>query len=1175
MNRTEHHLVAFVIFLSLVTLPSIIVPSQLRVPQQFRTIQSAINASAIGDTVLVNDGRYYENIRISKNITVASHFILYNDTSHISSTIIDGSKPRNILKASVVTIMGKTDTTCTLIGFTICGGTGTYIYNDSLKREEILGGGVYIENAGMRIAHNIITKNTLSTSMIHTNFNVGIPLPNQSSIVKLKNNLSAGAGIEARDSSGGKNVPPYIIIDNNSIIGNISSGNWAAAGGIDIAQPGSIRNNVIIGNQVKSQNRGWGGGIFSETSAKYDVIVEGNYFSRNVAGIGGALLIGTRTARHGRTIVSNNIMTRNEAFEVGGAVNVGEESYAVFINNTIVRNKAMSSGGGINITSGSQVTLVNNILWNNSIDQVSLWGNVQSITNLIEGGLPGWNNIDRNPEFLPNDSLFRLSPKSPCIGTGVNSLRLSDKLFPFPQRDQTGALHAVPAGNAPDIGAVESHFEVSPASEELLQLRKGASDAFVKLTIIIQQISPTEHSSTSQEILQAGRMSTTVIVNDSIRSMYDESSANHSFTLNPGKNLLQVEIVGKSRDSITGLSIYFWLEGSDPQVTILYRRWGSIYHYYSDLRPGTYRLVIQPQDEEHILGHTNRFSFDITVLPYWYQRWWAFALYTFGIIGITFGLFRIRLQRVMLEQKLLAEHIQTEKQTELNAMKSRFLANVSHELRTPLSLILGPIDYLQTKKMDKEIHVQLGIIQRNADRLLRLIELLLQYSRMESGTIKLRVAQEDVVSLLRRCTGYFSSPAAKKQIEIRFIPSQENMTVFIDAEKIEHILQNCLSNAIKFTPLDGTIEVQVWKEDPDVVFSVKDNGSGIAPEHLSHVFERFYRADATHKTEGTGIGLSLSKELAEIHHGSMQIESKLGEGTTVTVRIPLSGYTDSEFSSELRNISIPQEPPPVSSFIDTEESPVDAEELPVILIAEDNEDARTFIRTQLENHYTILEAEDGEDALSKTKFQIPDLVITDVMMPKKDGRELCKELKQDERTSHIPVILLTALAEKEDKIKGLNIGADDYLVKPFDAQELLTRVRNLLENRKKLRETFGRTVPLKPGEISVASLDDLFLNKVLAIITAHITEPEFGVERFAREIFMSRSQLHRKLKAITNLGPSDFIRYIRLQRAKELLEKNAGNVAVIADSVGFTNHSYFAKCFQEQFGLLPNEIRHP
>ncbi|MFA6457132.1 MAG: ATP-binding protein [Bacteroidota bacterium] len=1133
---------------------TILLPNTHRVPSNFRTIQSAIDRSIAGDTILVDEGIYFENIRINKNIVVASRFILDKARSHIDRTIIDGSRSRDYLKASTVVFIDRTDTTSMLIGFTIRGGSGSYDHapGDIFSEHWIGGGGIALSNAGARIAHNIIRENVVTSRDSFT--------------------FVFGGGIATINASHRKPLPPYFIIEYNTVDANHCESIYAEAAGIFVGQPGIIRHNMVIRNKVVSQKRSPGGGVYTALFDDYDIHVDGNYICKNSAGIGGGVLVTSAFIRRGRAIFTNNIIAENDALEVGGAVNVAEEAYAIFINNTIVRNKGLASGGGINVTYGAHATLLNNILWKNEVDQVSLWGNVQAYNNLSDGILLGKNNIAEDPEFLPDDTLYRLSPNSPCIGTGASTLHLLTKDFPMPQKDFHDSLRSHLSGSAPDIGAIESPWDHSDATDRILNEQLSMDESNLKLTLLFRQITPTERKKESQQILRAGGMAITCVVNDTV-SLNAINHAPLSFTLPPGRNLLEVEIRARARDSSVGLNVYYHLQGADPQVRILRRNSSYLYYSYTDLNPGSYTLVMQPQDETQIIGHTNRISIAILVPPYWYQRWWAYGMYTIVLIVVGMSLYKVRLNRFRLEQKVIVEHLQSEKLSEMNSLKSRFLANISHELRTPLSLILGPVDSLLAQQQNAECQEHLGIIQRNAQRLLRLIELLLQFSRLESGTIKLHVMEEDIIPTLRRIAGYFSSPAAKKQIEMRFIATHDMMRGLFDTEKIEHILQNCISNALKFTPPGGTVEVLVRKEQNDLVFSVKDSGEGIAPEHLQHVFERFYRVDTTHKTEGTGIGLSLSKELAEIHHGRMHIESEVGKGTEVTVRIPLSGYVASEIATGSSKISTLFEPLHGSSIPTVLESFIEVEEQPMILIAEDNEDARAFIRTQLSKHYAILEATDGDDALQKTKFRIPDLVISDVMMPKKDGRELCKALKHDERTCHIPVILLTALAEKDDRIKGLSTGADDYLVKPFDAQELVTRVRNLLENRKILREAFGKTVPLKPGDISITSLDDAFLQKTLSIINTHISNPEFSVEMLAQGIFLSRTQLHRKLKAITNFSATDLIRHLRMLRAKELLEKNSATIAEIADAVGFSNHSYFAKCFQEQFGLLPNEVR--
>ncbi|MFA6470172.1 MAG: ATP-binding protein [Bacteroidota bacterium] len=1152
--RQDKHTLALISLLFLY-LPSIASSESHRVPLQFPTIQSAINAAKMGDTVLVDEGLYYENIRINKNIVVASWFIADGDRSHIERTVINGSKAKDLSLGSTVTIREGTDSTCAVLGFTITGGSGTYIFaqDDVIGEHWIGGGGVILKDAGGRIAYNIICENVID--------------PPDSGY------FSFGGGIAAEYTSIKKRLPPSVIIEQNIVHNNKCRGVYAEAAGMWVGQPGIVRHNVVMFNYLRSERRNPGGGIYVAMMDEYDIRVEANYVTHNRAGIGGGILVTSAFIRRGRAIFTNNIIAENEALEVGGAANIAEEAYAIFVNNTIVHNKGLASGGGINVTYGAHATLVNNILWNNAADQVSIWGNLQAYNNLSEGGLPGKGNISVDPRFLPGDSLFRLSPESPCIGTGAPTLRILAKEFSMPQKDFLDSLRSLPQGSMPDIGALESPWSHTASSDRILEDQSASVQSHVKLTMFLRQITPTERTSVSREIISAGKIATTIVVNDTAMTSIHTEVPPLSFTLPPGQNLLEVEIVARARDSSEGLNVYYHLKGADPQVRILRRKSSYLYYSYSDLKPGNYQLIIQPQDESMIIGYTNRFSINIAILPYWYQRWWAYVLFAITVLGISSGLYRMRLKRVLLEQRLTNEHLQSEKLNELSQLKSRFLANVSHELRTPLSLITGPVERLLENESNEQEKEQLGLIHRNAQRLMRLIELLLQYSRLESGTIKLRVAHEDILPILRRITGYFSSPASKKHIDLRFTTGQERLTGWIDTEKVEHILQNCISNAIKFTSEGGTIEVCAGMERDHLVLTVTDTGEGIAPEHLPHVFDRFYRVDTTHKTEGTGIGLSLSKELAEIHHGSIQLASKLGKGTVATIRIPLSGYSAKE-TDTMREILPPvQDQLQVESLRGAADISREADERPIILVAEDNEDARIFIRSQLSRHHQIIEATDGEQALHKTKFQIPDLVISDVMMPKLDGRELCTALKQDERTCHIPVILLTALSEKEDRIKGLNTGADDYLVKPFDAVELQIRVRNLLENRKKLREAFGKTVPLKPGEISMPSLDDVFLGKAISIVTAHMADEGFGVETFAREIFLSRTQLQRKIKAITNLPPSDFIRHLRLQRAKELLEVHTGSISEIADSVGFTNHSYFAKCFQEQFGILPNQVR--
>jgi DNA-binding response OmpR family regulator len=412
--------------------------------------------------------------------------------------------------------------------------------------------------------------------------------------------------------------------------------------------------------------------------------------------------------------------------------------------------------------------------------------------------------------------------------------------------------------------------------------------------------------------------------------------------------------------------------------------------------------------------------------------------------------------------------------------------------------------------------------------------------------------------------------------------------VYFDRDKMEKVLTNLLSNAFKFTSAGGRVRVEISNsrtQMPNVAqIFVSDTGIGIHQEELPHVFDRFYQVDAsqTREQEGSGIGLALTKELVELHHGTIDVRSEIGKGTKFTILLPLGN----KHLSPGEIVQAPTVPDRVA-ILDQETilpSPAETheisdhasrEEQQLILVIEDNADVRAYICDYLVAQYRVIEANDGIEGVKKAKESIPDLIISDVMMPKMDGFEVCKQLKQDEKTSHVPVILLTAKAGQENKVEGLETGADDYLTKPFDAKELLVRIKNLIELRRKLRERFSKTQILKPGEIAVTSVDDAFLQKVMSVVEEKLGDEKFGVEQFAREVGMSRSQLHRKVTALIGQTPTDFIRYMRLHRAMDLLKKNTGTVSETAYSVGFSGVSYFSKCFQEQFNMLPSEVKKP
>lgn len=594
-----------------------------------------------------------------------------------------------------------------------------------------------------------------------------------------------------------------------------------------------------------------------------------------------------------------------------------------------------------------------------------------------------------------------------------------------------------------------------------------------------------------------------------------------------------------------------------------------------------------------------RDSFDLHIFPPWWRTDWAYGLYGVLALAVLDGLRRYEIKRTRLKHQRELEQVEAEKLRELDKMKSHFFANISHEFRTPLTLLLGPIEKWREKAQGEDLQKDLGMMQRNARRLLRLINQLLDISKLEAGSMKLRATRGNIVTFAKGIAQSFQSVAANKNIMLRIESASEEIELYFDRDKMEKILSNLLSNAFKFTAEGGEVSLSLRRNplsnqidsslknaprNDMLKLIVTDTGIGIPEEELQHIFDRFYQVDGSHTRdqEGTGIGLALVKELVEVHHGTISVRSEIGKGTEFTIQIPLglAHLRDEEILQQpietVKQVKVTElEASAVSedTLGQTDEERKHAENESITLVVEDNSDVRSYMREYLDPAYKVLEARDGNEGVKIAIDTIPDLIISDVMMPKMDGYELCRILKLDEKTSHIPIILLTAKAGTESKIKGLETGADDYLVKPFDGKELLARVRNLIELRRRLREKFEKTKVLKPGEIAVKSMDDVFLKKAMDVVERHMGDEKFSIEQFSGEMNMSRVQLHRKITALTNHSARDFVRYLRLHRGMDLLKRNAGTIAEVAYTVGFASPAYFTKCFHEQFGYPPNEVR--
>ncbi len=537
--------------------------------------------------------------------------------------------------------------------------------------------------------------------------------------------------------------------------------------------------------------------------------------------------------------------------------------------------------------------------------------------------------------------------------------------------------------------------------------------------------------------------------------------------------------------------------------------------------------------------------------------------------------------------ELAVARLETEKWRELDELKSRFFADISHEFRAPLTLILGPIEQLIAHARESDPQEEYRRIRRNAHRLLRLITNLLDLSRLEAKSLKLHIDEGDLVPLVHSVVESFHPLAEQKGITLRFAPAPATLPGFFDREKVETMLYNLLSNALKFTPQSGTVEVALTLIDAGpasarwAALTVADSGRGIPADKLARLFDRYYQVEETDWQAGTGLGLALTKGLAEIHHGAINVTSDEHRGSTFTVQLPIdrSCFAPEEMMGEEPRYVIPgphklesADGVPAPGGQSELHQPV-AAGLPLMLIIEDDPDMRRHLCQNLKRSFRIFEASDGEIGLSIARDIIPDIVISDVGMPVVDGIQLCRCLKDDIRTSHIPVLLLTARADQETKMAGLETGADDYVLKPFDWSELETRIRNLVQGRKRLRERFAHTTALKPSEIAITSMDETFLTKVMASIEQCMGNERFSVEDLARDVAMSYSQLHRKLTALVNQSPNQLIRSVRLQRAKDLIERDAGTVSEIAYTVGFGSPAYLTKCFHEQFGIVPSQVR--
>ncbi len=639
-------------------------------------------------------------------------------------------------------------------------------------------------------------------------------------------------------------------------------------------------------------------------------------------------------------------------------------------------------------------------------------------------------------------------------------------------------------------------------------------------------------------------------------------------------NFLTFNFIGITLSQPQKVQYQFILEGIDKNWSAMTGRTEAP---YGNLPNGTYTFRVKAMNSK---GYwSDEFTYTFTIRPPWYFTWWAYLIWMASAIGIAYYFYRFMLNRRLQQSESI-------RLKELDAIKTRLYTNITHEFRTPLTIILGMADQVITNPKEW-FHEGIRLIRRNGKQLLLLVNQLLDLSKLESGTMALHLKQGDIVQYFRYIYESFESFAASKGVAMHLKTELNELQMDYDPEKVQNIVSNLLSNAIKYTPEGGevTLTLALGKENSLIPtenhkmlkIAVTDSGIGIPEEKIPYIFDRFYQIDdsTTRHAEGTGIGLTLTKELVNLLGGTIEVKSETGQGSTFIIVLPI---TQNEPFADIEPIE-KIEPENTEGPLLTTISTIEDKKKPLVLLVEDNADVVRYIRICLKNEYRIESASNGLMGLEKSMDLIPDIIISDVMMPEMDGFELCQKLKTDIRTSHIPIVLLTAKADADSKIEGLQYGADEYLSKPFEERELKARLKNLLTLRKALQSRYGapqywqETRAHEAIEIKL-SLDDAFLENLKTIIEENISDVGFDIHHLERELGMSRTKIYRKLTALTDMSATEFIRSVRLTKASEILRGDkAKTISEIAYDVGFTSLSYFTRRFHEMFGVSPTEWR--
>ena len=613
----------------------------------------------------------------------------------------------------------------------------------------------------------------------------------------------------------------------------------------------------------------------------------------------------------------------------------------------------------------------------------------------------------------------------------------------------------------------------------------------------------------------------------------------HELDLNYTENNLVIECALPYDDGFETDTYFYQLSGhSDAWYPM-----DGMTIVLSNLPPGDYELLTRTQSSRQSLLTT------IHIAPPLWQTWWAYTIYLLIMALAAFFMMRYFRNKQVYQSRLREMKLKQEQQEQMNMMKQRFFTNISHDLRTPLSLIITPVEELLKQKDLGEKRENLEIVHRNAQHLLSLVGQILDFRRLESGNEQLHYSYGDIVMLERDVCDLFRLKAEKEKMVLDFVSAEKKIETLFDRDKMTKVMMNLLSNAFKFTPPGGYVRIRIEKSDGVVVTTVTDSGIGISDEDKAHVFERFYQSDGgTKASMGSGIGLHIVREYLQLQGGNIMVgDNPDGAGTEFRFTIPLRKPED-ESGTQKQSV------------------------LPLLLIVDDNKDMLTYMSKGLSTEYRVVTASNGAEALKALEHEDVDIIISDVMMPEMDGLEMCRHVKTNIETSHVPVVLLTAKTLTTDELEGLEAGADDYITKPFNMDILRQRVHKLLERSRVRHERFVKEIDIEPSEIAITSLDEQFIAKAISVVEAHISESDFGVEELSGEMGVHRAQLYKKLEHLTGKSPQQFIRILRLKRGKQLLEQSGMYVSEVAYQVGFNSPRIFSKYFKEEFGVTPKEL---